>query len=463
MRADDGATMTIHFDRRQVHDDLRRPQAPAVLEASMQRAVEHKHTAQAQIDWEALRDQAHAIKAGAIDHLDELLVRFEREFCSRGGRVLWAETADEAASHFLEICRDRGARSVVKGKSMVSEELELNARLTAAGIDPVETDLGEYIVQLAGERPSHIIAPAIHMSKEDVGSLFERKLKIGYTDDPETLSEIARRRLRQRYLEAGVGMTGANFGVAESGTVVVVENEGNGGLSAQAPPVHVVVMGIEKVIPTLDDLVIFLQLLARSGTGQKMSTYVHHFLGPADGREMYCILVDAGRTTLLADPVARQSLYCIRCGACLNVCPVYRRVGGNAYGWVYPGPIGSVVTPSMVGVDDAGELPFASTLCGACAQECPVKIDLPHMLVHERAKSVDGGAASSPVENAAVSAWARAMSTRRGYALAVSAARAAGAISAVLPWISGTARAWSRERSTPKVASMTFKDWWDRR
>lgn len=455
--------MTIHFDRRQVHDDLHKPHAPAVLEASMERAVEHKHAAQAQIPWDVLRERAHAVKAYAIDHLDELLVRFEREFEARGGRVLWAETADEAASHFLDVCRAHGARSVVKGKSMVSEELELNARLTAAGIEPVETDLGEYIVQLAGDRPSHIIAPAIHMSRQDVGSLFERKLRIEYTDDPETLSEIARTRLRRRYLEAGVGMTGANFGVAETGTVVVVENEGNGGLSSQAPPVHVVVMGIEKVIPALDDLVVFLKLLARSGTGQKMSTYVHHFLGPQDGREMYCIIVDAGRTALLADPVARESLYCIRCGACLNVCPVYRRVGGDAYGWVYPGPIGSVITPSMVGADDAGELPFASTLCGACAQECPVKIDLPHLLVHQRAKSVEAGAASSPLENTAVSAWARAMSSRRGYSLAVSAARAAGAVSAILPWISPVARAWTKERSMPKVASMTFKDWWARR
>jgi len=455
--------MTIHFDRKQVHDDLHKPNAPAVLDASMRRAVEHKHAAQAAIAWDALRERAHEIKAYSIEHLDELLVRFEREFIARGGRVLWAQTADEAASRFLEICRKHGATSVVKGKSMLSEELELNARLTAAGVEPVETDLGEYIVQLAGERPSHIIAPAIHMSRQDVGSLFERKLKIDYTDDPEALSEIARLRLRSRYLEAGVGMTGANFGVAESGTVVVVENEGNGGLSSQAPPVQIVVMGIEKVIPTLDDLVVFLQLLARSGTGQKMTTYVHHFLGPVDGRAMYCIFVDAGRTELLADPIARESLYCIRCGACLNVCPIYRRVGGGAYGWVYPGPIGSVITPSMIGMEDAGELPFASTLCGACAQECPVKIDLPHLLVHQRARSVDEGAASSTMENSAVSSWARAMSSSRGYAYAVAAARIAGVFSPVLPWISSAVRAWSKQRSMPKVAAMTFKDWWSER
>ena len=455
--------MTIHFDRKQVHDDLHSPDAPAILESSMRRAVEHKHAAQAEIAWDELRDRAHEIKKYSIEHLDELLVRFEREFTARGGRVLWAQTADEAASLFLDTCRKHGARSVVKGKSMVSEELELNARLTAAGIDPVETDLGEYIVQLAGERPSHIIAPAIHMSRQDVGSLFERKLKIDYTDDPETLSEIARLRLRQRYFEAGVGMTGANFAIAETGTVVVVENEGNGGLSSQAPPVQIVVMGIEKVIPMLDDLIVFLRLLARSGTGQKMTTYVHHFLGPVDGRAMYVIVVDAGRTKLLADPVARESLYCIRCGACLNVCPIYRRVGGGAYGWVYPGPIGSVITPSMIGVEDAGELPFASTLCGACAQECPVKIDLPHLLVHQRSRSVDEGAASSPLENAAVSSWARAMSSSRGYAFAVSAARVAGTVASALPWISPASRAWSRQRTMPKIASTTFKDWWRER
>ena len=452
--------MTIHFDRRSVHEALHHPEAPEVLDETMRRAVEHKHGAQGEVEWEALRERAHAIKRDAIGRLDDLLCEFERQFTARGGRVLWAATADAAAEHFLEICRRHGATSVVKGKSMVSEELELNARLVAAGIEPVETDLGEYIVQLAGQRPSHIIGPALHMSRRDVAELFERKLKTDYSEDPAWLSEVARTRLRQKYLQAGVGMTGVNFGVAETGTVVVVENEGNGGLSAQAPPVHIMVMGIEKVIPRLRDLIVFLQLLPRAATGQKITTYVHHFLGPAEGRSAYCILVDAGRTQLLADPQTRESLYCIRCGACLNVCPVYRRVGGWAYGWVYPGPIGSAITPAVIGHEDAGELPFASTLCGACAEECPVKIDLPHQLVHQRAKGVAAGAVSTRAEKGAFDMWARAMSSTRAYGAAVAMARAAGALSPVLPWLSRTVYAWAKERSIPRVASMTFKEWW---
>jgi L-lactate dehydrogenase complex protein LldF len=452
--------MTFHYDKQQVHRDFQHPQAPAVLASSMQRSIDHKHAAQRDVPWETLRERAHAIKAYAIANLDRLLVEFEKQFMQRGGTVLWAQDADEAANHFLDICRRHGATTVVKGKSMVSEELELNARLKAAGIEPVETDLGEYVVQLAGQRPSHIIAPAIHLSRRDVGEIFERKLKIPYCDDPATLSEIARQRLRHKYLEAGVGMTGANFAVAETGTVVVVENEGNGGLSAQAPPVHVTVMGIEKVIPRLDDLLVFLHILARAGTGQKLSTYTHHFLGPTTGRTAYCILVDAGRTTLLADVNTRESLYCIRCGACLNVCPVYRRSGGWAYGWVYPGPIGAIATPQMIGIDDGGELPFVSTLCGACQQECPVNIDLPHQLVHMRRKAVEAGIMSSGAERAAIRLWANAMNSAGAYGMAVAAARLASAAASISPWLPGPARAWSKQRTFPRIAKETFKEWW---
>jgi L-lactate dehydrogenase complex protein LldF len=455
--------VTFDYDRHQVHRDFRQPHGQAVLDASLRRAVEHKHAAQAEVPWEELRDRARAIKEHAIAHLDELLVEFEKQFTARGGTVVWASSADDAAARFLDICKRHGATSVVKGKSMVSEELELNARLAAAGIEPVETDLGEYIVQLADQRPTHIIAPAIHLSRQEVGEIFVRKLKIDYCDDPATLSEIARERLRRKYLEAGVGMTGANFAVAQTGTVVVVENEGNGGLSAQATPVHIVVMGIEKVIARLEDLIVFLKLLPRSGTGQKMTTYVHYFLGAAEGRHAYCIMVDAGRTKLLEDPVAREALYCIRCGACLNVCPIYRRTGGWAYGWVYPGPIGAVVTPNIVGIEEAGELPFASTLCGACRDECPVKIDLPHQLVNERRKAVSAGVASSTVENAAIRLWAFSMSSEKAYARAVGLARIAGAASGIFPWISATARAWAKHRSIPSIAGQTFKEWWQRR
>jgi L-lactate dehydrogenase complex protein LldF len=455
--------MTIHFDKRQVHEDLTHPHGPTVLPASMQRAVEHKRLAQADVPWETLRDQAHAVKAFAVAHLGELLVEFEKQFEARGGAVLWARTADEAASHFINICRRHGATSVVKGKSMVSEELELNARLAAEGIEPIETDLGEYIVQLAGQRPSHIIGPALHMSAEEIGDLFARRLKMEKTVDAAALSEAARVRIRERYLEAGVGMTGANFAIAQTGTVVVVENEGNGGLSAQAPPVHVIVAGIEKVIPRLEDLPVFLHLLARSATGQKLSTYTHHFLGPQEGRTAYCILVDAGRTQVLADPETRESLYCIRCGACLNVCPIYRRVGGWAYGWVYPGPIGSVLTPQMVGVEDGGELPFASTLCGACGEECPTKIDLPHQLVHMRRRAVDAGASSSPLDGLALRAWSAAMESPGAYRAAIAAARVGGAIVGTGPWAPNAVKQWGKTRKAPAIARETFKEWWSRR
>jgi L-lactate dehydrogenase complex protein LldF len=425
--------------------------------------VESKHAAQADVPWKALRERAHAVKAFSIANLDKLLIEFEKQFTARGGTVLWAETADDAANLFLEICRRHGATSVVKGKSMLSEELELNARLTAAGIEPVETDLGEFIVQLAGQRPSHIIGPALHLSRQEIGELFSRKLNVEYTDDAAALSEIARTRLRAKYLEAAVGMTGANFAVAETGTVVVVENEGNGGLSAQAPPVHVVIMGIEKVIPRIADVALFLQLLARAGTGQKLTSYTHHFLGPAPGRSMYCIIVDAGRTSILTDRETRQSLYCIRCGACLNVCPVYRRVGGWAYGWVYPGPIGAIVTGQMIGLEDGGELPFASTLCGACHEECPVGIDLAHQLVHMRRKAVSAGAVSSGRTRLAIDIWERAMNSIWAYRGALSSARLLGAIAAVSPWLPKPVLAWSKNRSAPKIARETFKEWWSRR
>jgi L-lactate dehydrogenase complex protein LldF len=455
--------MSAGFDRAAVKQKFREPTAPPVLATSMQRSLEHKRSAQAGVPWEALRDRAHALKADAIANLDVLLEQFERRFVERGGRVVWARTADEAADAFLRICRVHDAKSVVKGKSMVSEELQLNERLAAAGIDPVETDLGEYIVQLAGQKPSHVIAPAAHLSAQDVGALFERKLGLAYSDDPQTLSLAARARLRKRYVSADVGMTGVNFAVAESGTLIVVENEGNGGLSAAAPRVHIAIMGIEKVIRRSADLTTFLPLLARSGTGQKITTYTHHFLGPEAGKYQYCIIVDAGRTALLADPATRESLYCIRCGACMNVCPVYRRAGGAAYGSVYPGPIGAVVTPKMVDPAAASVLPFASTLCGACKDECPVKIDLPLQLVHLRRLAVDAGVAGGMLERRAMRMFARAMSSVRAYSRAVTWLRLATGIARRSPWKPGPLGAWMRRRTLPEPAGQTFREWWGSR
>jgi L-lactate dehydrogenase complex protein LldF len=453
----------MHYDRARVADDLRSPHAAPVVATSMQRSLEHKRAAQAQVPWAALRAQAHWLKKDAIEHLSSLLAEFERNFIARGGTVVWARTADEAAELFIQICRDAGADSVVKGKSMLSEELELNDRLGAVGIAAVETDLGEYIVQLAGQKPTHVIAPAAHLSRQDVGRIFERELKMPYSDDPQTLSLAARARLRARYLKAGVGMTGVNFAIAESGTFVVVENEGNGGLSASVPPAHIAIMGIEKVIRRVADLDVFLPLLARAGTGQKITTYTHHFLGPEPGKKQYCIIVDAGRTNLLADPILREALYCIRCGACMNVCPVYRRVGGEAYGWVYPGPIGAVVTGPMLGTNKASDLPYASTLCGACKEECPVAIDLPRQLLHLRASAVESGAKGGGLERSAILRFTAAMSDTKAYARAVSFLRTALAIGGVLPIRFGALGRWMRARALPKPASRSFREWWARR
>ncbi|HZV80503.1 MAG TPA: lactate utilization protein B [Candidatus Binatus sp.] len=453
----------IHYDPRAVHGALTHPHGPPGLPATMERIVADKHAAQTQVPWQQLRARVHAIKRYAVANLGWLLTEFEKQFSARGGTVLWARTADEAAAHFLDICKRHGVRSVVKGKSMLSEELELNERLATAGIDAVETDLGEYIVQLAGQKPSHIIAPALHLSRQDIGKLFAAKLGIEYTDDPQTLLAAARARLRTRYLEAGLGMTGVNFAIAESGTIVTVENEGNQALSAAAPPVYVALMGIEKVIPRLLDLPPFLHVLARAATGQKLSVYTHHFLGPEDGRTWYCIIIDAGRTNVLADEATRESLYCIRCGACMNVCPIYRRVGGWAYGWVYPGPIGSVETPQMIGVERAGELPFASSLCGACQHECPVNIDLPHQLVYMRHKAVQRRAMGKGLERSAFRFWARAMSSLPAYKRAVRLARFGTAASARIGWKPGPLAAWTRYRDLPPIAAETFKEWWERR
>ncbi len=455
--------MRSGFDSGSVSRGFRKPAAAPVLTTTLQRSVESAHAAREQIEWEMLRSAAHDIKAYAIENLDRLLVEFETQFTARGGTVLWAPTASDGIAHLLDICRRHGATAVVKGKSMVSEELAVNEHLAAAGIDAVETDLGEYIVQLAGQRPSHIVGPALHLSRQDVGRIFAEKLGTAYTEDPEALMSEARTRLRTRYLQAQVGMTGVNFAVAETGTIAVIENEGNGGLSSSVPPVHVFLMGIEKIIPRLADLPVFLQILARSATGQKIEVYTHHFLGAEAGKTVYCIIVDANRTKLLADPKTRQSLYCIRCGACLNICPVYRRAGGFAYGGAYAGPIGAVITPRLVGLEQAGELPFVSTLCGACQDECPVKIDLPHQLVYMRHKSVEQGGTSGGIADRGIGIWARGMRDLASYRRAVVWLRRAAAVGRRIGWYPGVLGAWTKSRTLPRPPSESFKEWWERR
>jgi L-lactate dehydrogenase complex protein LldF len=341
-------------------------------------------------DWEALRERARLIKQHTISNLDYYLERLVEKVESLGVNVHWARTGDDVCRYVSDLARARGVKSVVKSKSMTTEEIELNHALEAAGIRPIETDLGEYIIQLAHEKPSHIIVPAIHKTRGQIADLFAEKLRVGRPDDVAEITAIARERLRNEFLSAEMGITGANFAVAETGTIVLFENEGNIRLSTQVPKIHVAVMGIEKVIPRFEDLEIFLRLLPRSGTGQKQTAYVSFLNGPRQSRpsgyEMHLVLMDNGRTRMLADERMRESLHCIRCGACLNVCPVYQKIGGQAYGWIYPGPIGAVISPQLQGLKQAAELPFASSLCGACKDACPVKINLPDLLLGLRAK-----------------------------------------------------------------------------
>jgi L-lactate dehydrogenase complex protein LldF len=450
------------FDRRAVARGFAHPTSSHALRSALARTAETSDIARKSVPWADLRETAHAIKEYAIANLDRLLEQFEDQFTQRGGSILWASTADEAVECVIEMCRKHGATSVVKGKSMLSEEIGLNSRLASASIDAVETDLGEFIVQLAGQRPSHIVGPALHLSRQEIGKLFENKLGIHYSDDPQTLMSAARTRLRKRYLEAKIGITGVNFAIAETGTLIVVENEGNGGLSASVPPVHIALMGIEKIIPKLDDLQIFLRLLARAGTGQKLTTYTHYFFGPGDGRQTYCILVDAGRTKLLADPHTRQSLYCIRCGACLNVCPVYRRAGGWAYGGTYGGPIGAVITPALAGEREAKDLPFASSLCGACEDACPVGIDLAHQLVFLRHKLVEESRLRTSADRI-LDVWARAVFSLPRYRNAIKWLRRVAGFQRSTGLNVGPFGSWSQAHATPSIPKQSFKEWWERR
>ncbi len=441
------------------------------------RFVERRRLAAASVaDWEALREHARQVKAATLASLDEHLLAFERALIARGGQMHWAATTADARRIVLEIARAHGVRTVVKSKSMVSEEIHLNDALFAEGITPIETDLGEYIIQLAGERPSHIIAPALHKSRGDVSRLFADRLGMPPTDDVEVMTAEARRQLRREFLSAGLGVSGVNFAVAETGTIVIVENEGNARLSTSAPGVHVALMGIEKVIPRLADVPAFLTLLPRSATGQAMTSYVSFITGPRrpdeiDGPEaLHVVLLDNGRTSLLADPGAREALQCIRCGACQNVCPVYRTIGGHAYGGVYAGPIGAMVAPALEREHAPADLPFASTLCGACADVCPVKIRIPEVLLHQRAQVMAGRLPDEPLPGrvavrGAVAAWSAAMASPARYRMASRLLRWARPLarSGLLRTVPGPAREWSEARDAPAPAAESFQQWWRRR
>jgi len=364
------------------------------------------------------RERAKNIKWRAIESLDQYLEAFEANFTARGGKVIWAETPEDALSAILKICETKRCKMVVKSKSMATEEIHLNKFLEKHGIESIETDLGEYIQQLDGEAPYHIVTPAMHKSKEDVARLFNNKLHTRPNLTPEQLTMVAREKLREKYVQAEIGITGANFLIADTGSIAITENEGNARLSCAFPKTHIAIAGIEKILPSFHDLALFWPLLATYGTGQTVTVYNSVVSGPrqpgeTDGPEdMYVILLDNGRTDILANAKQRESLYCIRCGACLNACPVYKNIGGHSYGTTYSGPIGAVITPQMKKMEDWKHLSYASSLCGNCTEVCAVKINLHELLLENRSEAVQTGA-TNWAETLAWKAWKKASLNRK--------------------------------------------------
>ena len=414
-------------------------------------------------DWAQLRAAGAAIKDDVLAHLDQYLVQLEQQVVARGGTVHWARDADEANAVVTDLVRRTGACEVVKVKSMATQEIGLNEALLAAGITAVETDLAELIVQLGRDEPSHILVPAIHRNRSEIREIFRREMPgvdPDLTDDPRALAEAARRHLRTKFLSAQVAISGANFAVAETGTLGVVESEGNGRMCLTLPGTLITVMGIEKVVPTWRDLEVFLQVLPRSSTGERMNPYTSTWSGAVEGQEFHLVLLDNGRTATLADPDGRSALRCIRCSACLNVCPVYERTGGHAYGSVYPGPIGAVLSPQLTGVKENPTLPYASSLCGACYDVCPVAIDIPTMLVHLRGRVTE--AKGRTPERAAMAAAAWTMRDSRRWTRALRAVRLGR-------WLRGRRAlppplsAWTAARELPEPPPQTFRDWWSKR
>jgi L-lactate dehydrogenase complex protein LldF len=416
------------------------------------------------LNWESLRESAHQVKAFSIAHLADLLEEFEKKATANGMKIYWAETEEQACNYIADLARLNRASLIVKSKSMVTEEIGLSHFLEKEGIETIETDLGEFIVQLSGEGPSHITTPAIHKSREDIGKLFAERLGVPYSSDPARLTGVARDYLREKFLTAQIGISGGNFAIAETGDIVIVTNEGNGRFATTVPRIHIAVLGIEKVIPRLEDLPTFLSVLPRSGTGQKITSYVSLIRSPRkaedpDGPdEIHVVLVDNGRSEILADPLMREVLYCIRCGACLNVCPVYQTVGGYTYGSVYPGPIGSAFTPLMNTLEATKDLPYASSLCGRCSEICPVKIDIHHLLIWLRRKSVNERL-SNPMEKLMIQFWFMVMKSAALYRLA---SRMGRLLQPIFPKRDSSLRVpiWSRSRDFPPLAPQTFRDLW---
>jgi L-lactate dehydrogenase complex protein LldF len=419
-------------------------------------------------DWEELREAGKAIKQDVLAHLDRYLLQFEAAVQAAGGQVHWARDAAEANAVVVDVARAHGANEIVKVKSLTTDEIELNRALADAGIQALETDFAELILQLDGDWSSHILVPAIHRNRSEIRDLFARTIAPGLeSDDPADLAEASRLYLRRKFLDARVGVSGANFGIAETGTVCVVESEGNGRMCTTLPPVLVSIVGIEKLLPTFADLEVFLQLLPRSATAERMNPYTSLWTGVTDGdgpQELHVVLLDNGRTRVLTDEVGRQALHCIRCSACLNVCPVYSRTGGHAYGSVYPGPIGAILTPQLEGIERHASLPYASSLCGACYEVCPVKIDIPHVLLHLRAKAVEAKGGGAEGLAMGMAAWT--FGGKRRFALAQRAAATATRLrssSGSLHKLPFPLSGWARTRDLKWPTQGTFREWWRRR
>jgi L-lactate dehydrogenase complex protein LldF len=417
-------------------------------------------------DSDRLRDHAKRIKEHTLANLDRYLEQLEASVLRLGGRVHWALSAEEARQAVLAIARQAGCRRAVKSKSMTSEEIHLNTALEAAGIEVTETDFGEFVLQLAGERPSHLVAPAVHHTRESIARILSKKTGRSLPDDPRTLAMTGRSLLREKFYAADLGISGVNFAVAETGTIVLVTNEGNGRLTTTCPRIHIALMGMEKVIPRWQDLPVFLKLLARASTGQTLSVYTTLITGPRrpgeiDGpEEFHLVILDNGRSKILATPF-RESLQCIRCGACLNACPVYRRIGGHAYGGVYSGPIGSILTPLFDSVSDNPHLPHASSLCGACLAACPVKINIPHMLIGLRELQHHGKAGL--MEALAYRLWREVLRRPWLYRLALACARLILRRRAKQGWLDrlpGSGAGWTSVRDFPAPAARSFRERW---
>jgi L-lactate dehydrogenase complex protein LldF len=422
-------------------------------------------------DWQELRESGRQIKQHTLKHLDHYLEQFEANCTKAGGVVHWACDAAEARAIVVDLVRKSGSGEVIKIKSMTTEEIGLNTGLEAAGIKAYETDLAELIIQLGHDLPSHIVVPALHKNRQQIREIFKREMNLPDLGElPADLAEAARTFLREKFLRVKTGVSGANFLIAETGGVCVTESEGNGRMCLTLPETLITVMGIEKVVPSWPDLGVFMQLLPRSSTGERMNPYTSIWTGvtPGDGpQQFHLVLLDNGRTAVLADETGRQTLHCIRCSACLNVCPVYERAGGHAYGSVYPGPIGAILSPQLTGIEDNASLPYASSLCGACYDVCPVKIDIPSVLVHLRARHVEAAREGRRLprgEAVTMAAASWVMASRGRFTAAQRAAKLGravgrrGQIRRLPPPFAG----WTEARDMPVPAAMTFREWWRR-